>query len=132
MIALQEPVKLCPVATGESGRRGYLALGNFQQLYQVITFEALLGIRIGEFIQFIRRSFVQRAGYQIRGNERRYAECTALFHHIYELTHISRPIEDSEHFHGVGREVVQGTSMFLAQDLEEMTREQGDILTTLP
>jgi hypothetical protein len=49
-----------------------------------------------------------------------------------QLTHIARPIEGGEHFHGVGCEVVQDASMFIAQHLEEMACEQGYILTTLP
>ena len=65
---LQQAIELGAVAIGQPRRVGNIAVGEFQQLGQVIALKTLLGVGVA---QYLERRHPQRALHQRQGHQRR-------------------------------------------------------------
>jgi hypothetical protein len=75
----QQAVKISPISPGQFGRLGNVAIGDFQQLDQIVPFKLATCLLQREHFRALARQCVlhERRGYQSRR-----AEHNALFNHV--------------------------------------------------
>src|SRR5262249_335745 len=70
-------------------------------------------------------------GQQIDVDALRRREDHRAFHDVFEFTHVAWPVVIHEQFHGRGREMAEWLRVFLTEAVEEMRKQERNVLAAL-